>query len=124
MDQRIKKVVALMQSNLCHDLSLDSLSRSVNLSSSRLRHLFKNEMGITPPQHLHALRMERAKQLLETTFLRIKEIAPLVGASCDSCFVREFKRTYGLSPARYRAQHQSTIFDESRSESRVGQNCQ
>jgi AraC-like DNA-binding protein len=46
--------------------------------------------------------MERAKILLETTFLSVKEIMTEVGVSDESHFVRDFKSVYGVSPARFR----------------------
>ena len=50
------------------------------------------------------LRMERAKGLLESSFLSVKEIAFQVGLNDESHFVRDFKSTYGYSPAIYRLQ--------------------
>jgi AraC-like DNA-binding protein len=47
--------------------------------------------------------MERAKDLLESSFLSVKEIAYQVGLNDESHFVRDFKSTYGLSPAIYRS---------------------
>ncbi len=48
--------------------------------------------------------MERAKDLLESSFLSVKEIAFQVGLNDESHFVRDFKSTYGFSPALYRSQ--------------------
>ena len=47
--------------------------------------------------------MERAKNLLESSFLSVKEIAFQVGLNDESHFVRDFKSTYGFSPALYRS---------------------
>ena len=57
-----------------------------------------------PIRYLRLLRMERAKNLLESSFLSVKEIAFQVGLNDESHFVRDFKTTYGYSPALYRAQ--------------------
>lgn len=46
--------------------------------------------------------MERAKHLLETSFLSVKEIGHLVGLNDESHFVRDFKKAYGVPPKRYR----------------------
>ena len=106
MTGRTQCVITLMKSDLGRSSSLSHIARSVNLSPSRLRHVFKAETGITPTQYLQMLRMELAKQLLETTVLSVKEIAFMTGIACDSYLVREFKKTYGVSPARYRESHQ------------------
>jgi hypothetical protein len=57
-----------------------------------------------PIRYLRLLRMERAKDLLESSFLSVKEIAFQVGLNDESHFVRDFKSTYGFSPALYRSQ--------------------
>jgi hypothetical protein len=51
--------------------------------------------------------MQRAKDLLESSFLSVKEIAFQVGLNDESHFVRDFKSTYGFSPAHYRSRFQN-----------------
>ena len=102
MDHRALRVITLMQDDLRRDLTLAHIAQMVNLSTSRLRHLFKNEVGTTPTQYLRALRLQEAKRLLETTPLRVKEVRSAVGFVDDSHFVRDFKRAHGQSPVEYR----------------------
>lgn len=102
MDRRVQSVIKLMEVSLDQPLSLDDLARSVNLSPWRLSHIFKTETRTPPLQYLRTLRMQHAKRLLETTFLSVKQIMTEVGVRDGSHFVRDFKTTYGLSPARYR----------------------
>ncbi len=103
MDQRLQIVIALMKEELHRDISLHELASSVNLSLSRLHHLFKAETGTTPAHYLRFLRMERAKELLEFTFMSVKQIMVSVGVQDRSHFEREFKRMYGLTPTQHRA---------------------
>jgi len=91
-----------MKADVRRELSLDNFARAVNLSVWRLSHIFKSEMGVPPIKYLRLLRMERAKTLLETSFLSVKEIAHQVGVNDESHFVRDFKATYGASPTAYR----------------------
>ena len=56
--------------------------------------------------------MERAKDLLESSFLSVKEIAFQVGLNDESHFVRDFKSTYGYSPALYRSQFKNNAISE------------
>lgn len=104
MDKRLQIVIALMKKELQRDISLEELAASVNLSLSRLHHLFKAETGTTPAQYLRNLRMEHARELLEFTFMSVKQIMVSVGVRDRSHFEREFKRMYGLTPTRYRAE--------------------
>ena len=62
-----------------------------------------------PIRYLRLLRMERAKDLLESSFLSVKEIAFQVGLNDESHFVRDFKSTYGFSPALYRSQYKNKV---------------
>jgi AraC-like DNA-binding protein len=83
-------------------VSLVNFAQSVNLSPSRLRHLFKAETGLPPARYVRMRKMQEAKLLLETTFLTVKEVANRVGLSDESHFVRDFKQIYGSPPAHYR----------------------
>jgi len=103
MDQRIKRVIVEMEKHLDSELSLEVLAQSVNLSTSRFRHLFKAETGTTPAQYLKSLRMSRAKKLVETTFLNIKQIMCCIGVRDKRHFAKDFERNYGLIPTQYRA---------------------
>ena len=94
----------MMRDDLRGEVSLAEFAQSVNLSVWRLCHIFKSDVGMPPIKYLRLLRMERAKGLLESSFLSVKEIAYQVGLTDESHFVRDFKSTYGYSPAIYRAQ--------------------
>lgn len=109
MDVRVQKVMTLIQNDCSKDSSLDEIAGQLNLSSSRLRHLFKEETGTTIVQYRKKIRLVRTKHLLETTFLNVKEIMLKVGCKDDSNFVRDFKRQYGLSPKRYRESYLSQM---------------
>ena len=91
-----------MREDVRGELSLSEFAQSVNLSVWRLCHIFKSDVGMPPMRYLRLLRMERAKDLLESSFLSVKEIAYRVGLNDESHFVRDFKSTYGSSPACYR----------------------
>ena len=62
-----------------------------------------------PIRYLRLLRMARAKDLLESSFLSVKEIAYQVGLNDESHFVRDFKATYGYSPALYRSNFKNKV---------------
>jgi AraC-like DNA-binding protein len=102
LDKRVEKIIAMMREDVRGELSLSEFAQSVNLSVWRLCHIFKSDVGMPPIRYLRLLRMERAKDLLESSFLSVKEIAFQVGLNDESHFVRDFKSTYGFSPALYR----------------------
>jgi transcriptional regulator GlxA family with amidase domain len=105
MDARVESVIKLMHQRLAAPLSIEALSRGVNLTRNRLRQLFQQETGRSPIQYLKGMRMERAEWLLQSTFHSIKEVTFLIGARDVSHFVRDFKKRHGLTPSEYRAQN-------------------
>lgn len=108
MDRRIDEVVGLMRDNLHRRLTVDEMAGAVGVSPSRLRQLFKTETGTSPVQYLRNLRLEQAKELLETTFLSVKEIAARGGVTNVSHFVKNFATLFGRTPASYRSQKRKT----------------
>lgn len=103
MDRRIQVVSSAIDRNFRHAWDIEELARLVNLSASRLRHLFKSEIGQSPMQYLKSVRMAHAEMLLRTTFLSVKEIMHRVGISNESHFGHEFKKAYALAPSKYRS---------------------
>jgi transcriptional regulator GlxA family with amidase domain len=112
VDKRVEKIIQMMREDVRGELSLTEFAQSVNLSVWRLCHIFKSDVGMPPIRYLRLLRMERAKDLLESSFLSVKEIAFQVGLNDESHFVRDFKSTYGSSPALYRTRFKNKITDE------------
>ena len=70
MDERIQIVRATIHTEFGRVLDLEELARLVNLSPSRLRHLFKTEVGKTPTQYLKSIRMQAAHVLIKNTFFQ------------------------------------------------------
>jgi len=105
MDSRVENVITIMHRRLADPLSMEGLSRSVNLSRSRLRQIFVKEIGRSPMNYLKEIRMRTAERLLQSTFLSIKEVASRTGAGDVSHFVRDFRKRHRLTPTEYRVQN-------------------
>lgn len=85
----------------CETISLNTLSRLVDLNPSYLTRLFVRHVGV-PPQHYQLMRrIERACQLLRQRTPLI-EVAMQTGFTDQAHFSRHFKRFTGLTPGRYR----------------------
>lgn len=63
---------------------------------------FRGATGYLPMDYVHALRIEEAKQIIETESAGIDEIGIEVGYEDSTFFRRLFKRKTGLTPAAYR----------------------
>jgi transcriptional regulator GlxA family with amidase domain len=102
MDQRVQHVVSFIRNNYQRKLTLREMADSVNLSPWWLCHLFKADMGTSPERFLTKVRLEKAKSLLDNSFLSVKEVMSEVGMSDAGHFSRSFKAAYGATPAKWR----------------------
>jgi len=77
------------------------------LAPRTFKRRFKAATGYAPVEYVQALRMEEAKQVLETTDVSVDAIAITVGYDDPTFFRRLFKRRTGVTPSRYRQRFQS-----------------
>jgi len=99
-DPRIRLALELF--NETRTVRVGQIASSLNLSESRFRHLFKQELGISPTQYLKIVRLGQARELLTSSFLTIKEVAVRVGFNDISHFVRDYKNLFGQTPSEAR----------------------
>lgn len=107
MDPRVLKVVDFIEANPHLHLQLEQLAKAMNMSSSRLRHIFTAQVGVSPKQYLRTIRLELAKHLVENTYLNVKEVMTKVGFNDESHFVRDFEKAFGLTPSRHRQRYRA-----------------
>jgi AraC-like DNA-binding protein len=98
MDTRIAQALERMEQQLETRLAIEVLAAAVDLSPSRFAHLFRRHVGTSPARYVHALRMVRARLLLERTFLSVREVMALVGCHDPSHFSRDFRSFHGVAP--------------------------
>lgn len=91
-------------------VTIKEASALVNLSGSRLRHLFKQSTAMSFHQYIRLSRLQRARKLLLESHLRVKEIAATTGAPEISHFVRDYKRVYGHTPTTQRRENTAVVF--------------
>jgi AraC family transcriptional regulator len=96
-------VFAYIQDHLEQDIALSDMASVLNLSQYHFCRLFKQSTELAPHQYLTQCRIDRAKQLLQSTQLSITEIAFAVGLNNHSSFTRLFRRYVGTTPKGFRA---------------------
>ena len=84
------------------NLMLQDAADEVHLSQSHFSTVFAQETGLTFTQYLTALRIGKAKELLETTEMRSSQIATEVGYNDPHYFSYLFKKNTGMTPGEYR----------------------
>jgi len=101
-DPTILRVQHWMEGNFGDDLSVRALADRAGLSERTFVRKFKSATGLPPNRYVQALRVEKARALLEQTHRTIQDIAWTVGYLDVSAFGRVFKSVTDTSPADYR----------------------
>ena len=85
------------------ELSCDFLAERCGMSARHLRRLFAKTYGIGVQEYIMAVRLEKAKKLLEETALSIEKIISKVGYNSPRYFRKLFKAQLGCTMSEYRA---------------------
>ena len=88
--------------NYQHESPVAAMTELSGLADRSFKRRFSKATGMTPIEYVQTLRLEEAKQILETTDTAVEAVANEVGYEDPSYFGRLFKRTVGLTPAQYR----------------------
>ena len=94
--------VHVIQSDLARPLDVEEMARSLQMSASHFIRTFKAQVGYSPLAYQTRLRIERAKDLLRNTSLRVSEIAAQIGYQNPMYFSSTFKKHTGMTPLEYR----------------------
>ena len=97
-----KEMVSYIQQNFTGKILLKEFGKQFHLSEKYISRYFKEHFHITISQYVTYLRLEHAKQLLQDTDIPVTEVAMQSGYQNVSYFIRSFKKTYGMSPLKYR----------------------
>jgi AraC-like DNA-binding protein len=99
--ERIERTTAILRSHLSEPPDIEALGAQVGCSPFYLSRLFSKEIGMTIPQYLRQIRMERAAELLLEGRHNVTEAATEVGYSSLSHFSKAFCTTIGCCPALF-----------------------
>jgi AraC family transcriptional regulator len=93
----------MLHSDFQRPLDLGGIGRVACLSIPQLIRQFRTVFGQTPYQYLVAIRLEHAAKKLKSSDIPVSELAWHCGFNDPSAFGRAFRKSFGLSPERYRA---------------------
>jgi len=99
----LQRAMTYLAERLDGSVSVSELARLVGISPSHLTAMFRRATGGGVLAHHTALKMARARQLLDVSDLQVGEIARELGYSDPFYFSRHFRRHHGVSPSDYRS---------------------
>jgi AraC-like DNA-binding protein len=97
----IIRACELISERLDKKVSMQQLSHQVGLGYANFRRLFKQQMGCSPRDYCIRWRIEKAKQMLSGSRLRIKEVAAHLGYPDVASFSKQFKKITGMYPGGF-----------------------
>ncbi len=101
-DAQVLAAQQWMEANYAQTISIDAVAQQVGMSPRHFKRRFRKATGAPPLVYLQNVRIQAAKEKLETTQASVNEITYCIGYEDSSTFRRLFKREVGLSPREYR----------------------
>lgn len=98
----VSLAIRCIEENYAKDIGLEWVANQIFLSPGYLSGLFKRETGKSVVQYITLCRLQKAKELLTTTNMRISDISARVGISSSSYFCLLFKKFYGVTAQQMR----------------------
>ncbi len=100
-EQLVEKARFLMEENVYGEINLNGIAGLLGVSTSHLNEVFKSYTSMTPYQYFISIKIRKAKELLESGDLSIKETAFRLGFDDPYYFSRLFRKKAGLPPSRW-----------------------
>ncbi len=101
-DAVISQIQTWLVDNYATPNPVSAMVERSRLAGRSFKRRFSAATGYTPVEYVQALRIEEAKQILETEDISIEEVAVTVGYEDPTFFRRLFRRRTGITPAQYR----------------------
>ena len=108
-DGEILRVQHWLEQHFAQALVIDEVAGRFGFGVRNFKRRFKEATGYTPIAYVQTLRLERAKQLLESTRMTLESITYAVGYEDSNSFRRLFQQRVGMLPAAYRKKFLTTL---------------
>ena len=95
----VKSTLDYVNEHYFEDISLKLVADKIYMNASYLGQVFKKEMGESFTDYVNNYRIQRAKELLTTTNLKVYEISEKVGFADSHYFIKIFKKHTGVNPS-------------------------
>lgn len=100
--QLVERAKMLMQESLERDMTMPQLAGELGTSYATFRHGFKKHTGMSPSQYFIGMKIHRAKEILRSSDISIKELSIRLRFENPEYFATLFKKKTGVSPSEFR----------------------
>ena len=101
--KRFKDLIDWAETHLNQNLTVERLAEQAHMSPRTFARIFPSETGMSPGRFIEQLRIDRARELLESGAEGLESVAHESGFGREERLRRAFQRRLGISPAQYRA---------------------
>ncbi len=108
-DASVLRVQHWLRASDARDVTVAAMAARAGLEPRTFERRFRKATGLAPTAYRQALRVARARELLETSALPIAQIAWEVGYGDEAAFRKVFRRAVGLSPGAYRLRFRKAV---------------
>ncbi|MGE6699247.1 GlxA family transcriptional regulator [Hyphomonas sp. NPDC076900] len=105
---RFDALIGWIRTNLAEDINVETMAERAGMSARNFARVFRAETGTTPARLVEKLRLEAARQYVETTALSIQQVAEKTGFSDPERMRVAFVKAYGQPPMVLRRQRQAS----------------
>lgn len=100
--EEMEQAIHYFHENFTRDIQVEQYAKRLHMSTCWFIRSFKQYAGMPPGKYITSIRVNKAKELLESTDYTVGEIGTIIGYENPLYFSRIFKKQTGLSPAEYR----------------------
>ena len=101
-NRRMDSIVNTIEEHYHEDITISDIAETVGMNPDYLGRLFKEYTGFTFVEYLTKVRIEKSKELLKISSMRVQDIGIAVGYQNSNYFIRVFKNACGMTPKEYR----------------------
>jgi len=98
----VSMITQYIEENYMKDLCLEQIADEMGVTAKYVSRVFRNNTGILLTDYINEVRINKAKELLRDTNMKIQDICTKVGIENRTTFLRVFKKVEGVSPTTYR----------------------
>ncbi len=98
----VSKALSFIETNFYKNISLEDVSRAVNMNTNYFSTLFKKQTGKKYIDYLTELRMDKGRKLIQNTDLSIIDISRMIGYNSTKHFTHIYKEYFGVTPSSER----------------------